>query len=190
MQTFAFFSLFHRFSFVSFPFCSFSFFSKSFFHRFSFLFQPFPFISFAFFFLIFFQAKWLNEAQSLHEQGYEIGTTLEYLKRYSVMDSEVSASDSHVLHLLYMTTAAQILQECYPITRNDARDFAALQVPRRRKKKLTEKQEPKNKQKNVCFFLIIFGFSFFSFLTESLFPSFFFGLIFSSFFFPFFHKKN
>jgi len=72
--------------------------------------------------------KWFKEAQTLHEQGYEPGTTLEYLKRYSVMDAEVSSTDSHVLHLLYMTTAAQIIQEVYPITRNDARDFAALQL--------------------------------------------------------------
>lgn len=64
----------------------------------------------------------------MHEQGVEPGCTLEFLKRYSVLDSEVAANDAHILHLLYVTTVKQIVGEVYPITRNDARDFASLQV--------------------------------------------------------------
>jgi len=72
--------------------------------------------------------KWLLENQTMHEQGVEPGCTLEFLKRYSVLDSEVAANDAHILHLLYVTTVKQIVGEVYPITRNDARDFASLQL--------------------------------------------------------------
>jgi len=71
---------------------------------------------------------WLNDAQTLHEQDIRETDELVYAKRYFYNDDFVDKDDPFSLHLLYVGAQKNIVDGEYPVTRNDARDFAAIQM--------------------------------------------------------------
>eukprot|EP01125_Pyxidicula_operculata_P006605 TRINITY_DN227_c1_g1_i1.p1 TRINITY_DN227_c1_g1~~TRINITY_DN227_c1_g1_i1.p1 ORF type:complete len:2471 (-),score=884.91 TRINITY_DN227_c1_g1_i1:132-7544(-) len=72
--------------------------------------------------------KWLNEQQTLHEQDIAEDEELVYAKKYFYSDDVVDKDDPFTLHLLYVEANKSIIEGKYPVTRGDAKDFAALQM--------------------------------------------------------------
>jgi len=71
---------------------------------------------------------WLIEAQTLHEQDIGEDEELVFAKRLFFGDDNIDKDDPFSLHLLYVESLKAILDGKYPVTRNDAKDFAAIQM--------------------------------------------------------------
>jgi len=71
---------------------------------------------------------WLNEQQTLHEQDIAEDEELEFAKRFFFSDDNIDKDDPFTLHLLYVEANKAINDGRYPVTRTDAKDFAALQM--------------------------------------------------------------
>eukprot|EP01123_Difflugia_compressa_P001391 TRINITY_DN115_c0_g2_i1.p1 TRINITY_DN115_c0_g2~~TRINITY_DN115_c0_g2_i1.p1 ORF type:complete len:1556 (-),score=395.56 TRINITY_DN115_c0_g2_i1:1402-6069(-) len=72
--------------------------------------------------------QWLNENQTLHEQDVTEEEELVFAKRLFFSDDNIDKDDPFSLHLLYVESLKSIIDGKYPITRNDAKDFAAIQM--------------------------------------------------------------
>eukprot|EP01124_Arcella_intermedia_P012007 TRINITY_DN1832_c0_g1_i1.p1 TRINITY_DN1832_c0_g1~~TRINITY_DN1832_c0_g1_i1.p1 ORF type:complete len:2470 (-),score=665.52 TRINITY_DN1832_c0_g1_i1:45-7454(-) len=71
---------------------------------------------------------WLVETQTLHEQDITEEEELVYAKRLFFSDDNIDKDDPFSLHLLYVESLKAIIDGKYPVTRNDAKDFAAIQM--------------------------------------------------------------
>jgi len=72
--------------------------------------------------------NWLNEVQTLHEQDILEDEELVFAKRLFFSDDNIDKDDPFSLHLLYVESLKAIIDGKYPITRTDAKDFAAIQM--------------------------------------------------------------
>jgi talin len=72
--------------------------------------------------------KWLNNTQSLQDQGVTEHTILKFKKRYFVDDLNVDKSDPIQLHLVYLQSRDAILTGEYPVQLEEALQFAAVQL--------------------------------------------------------------
>jgi talin len=72
--------------------------------------------------------KWLNNTQSLQDQGVTEHTILKFKKRYFVDDLNVDKSDPIQLHLVYLQSRDAILTGEYPVQLEEAIQFAAVQL--------------------------------------------------------------
>lgn len=72
--------------------------------------------------------KWLNNTQSLQDQGVTEHTILKFKKRYFVDDLNVDKSDPIQLHLVYLQSRDAILTGEYPVQLEEAMQFAAIQL--------------------------------------------------------------
>lgn len=74
-------------------------------------------------------AEFLQEAKTLDELGCPLDSqTFWFLKKYSVFDDEVTQAEPLILAMVYSSFQSEIVGGRYPLTRNDVKDFAALQL--------------------------------------------------------------
>lgn len=72
---------------------------------------------------------WLLEQQTLHEQDINPETEeLEYAKKFYFSDDFIDKDDPFTLHLLYVEANKAIVSSKYPINREKAVEFGALQL--------------------------------------------------------------
>lgn len=72
--------------------------------------------------------KWLNNTQSLQDQGVTEHTILKFKKRFFVDDLNVDKSDPIQLHLVYLQSRDAILSGEYPVQLEEACQFASVQL--------------------------------------------------------------
>jgi len=72
--------------------------------------------------------SWFNAIQTLHEQDVLEDEVLVFAKRLFFSDVDIDKDNPFSLHLLYMEFLKDIIDGKYPITRTDAKDFAAIQM--------------------------------------------------------------
>lgn len=72
--------------------------------------------------------KWLVEKKTFHEQGVKPDEELYYGKKFFVSDDQIDKDEPYTLHLLYIEALKSIIEGRLPVTRVDARDFAAFQM--------------------------------------------------------------
>jgi len=71
---------------------------------------------------------WLDESRTLHENDVAPDEPLEFAKRFFFSDDRVDKDDPFTLHLLYDEAQKAIITGRYPCSRDNAKEFAALQM--------------------------------------------------------------
>lgn len=73
-------------------------------------------------------SDWLYDDQTMPEQNVKDSDELFFLKRYYFNDDYVDKDDPFSLHLLFVGANKMVVNGEYLISKNEARDFAALQL--------------------------------------------------------------
>jgi len=72
--------------------------------------------------------QWLHDEKTLHEQDITEDTELQYAKRFHYSDDYVDKDDPFTLHLLYVGSNKSIISGQYPVSQEQASEFAGLQL--------------------------------------------------------------